>query len=162
MVGLRRLWSIWCTGYIVLLCFHYRHFDMCCHNIFNVFTVCILFIVHNVITWLMLLALYACTNNYYKTTRYQGLINQKFEGEERANPRINTKSHISCREVHPEGSISGSRAWRLLRQSLCSTKGRILVWGVWWIDVCVAWPYQLRKYVDFRPLSDENCAPRKE
>jgi hypothetical protein len=39
----------------------------------------------------MLLVLYACTNNYYKTTRYQGPIAQKFEGEECASARINIK-----------------------------------------------------------------------
>ena len=77
---------------------------MCCPNSSIVFTVCIPFIVRNTITWSMLLALYACTNNYLKTTRYQGPFAQKFEGEERASPRIKFKSHLSCREGHPEGS----------------------------------------------------------
>jgi hypothetical protein len=52
----------------------------------------------------MLLALYACTNNYHKTTCYQGPIAQKVEGEERASPQINIKSHLSCWEGLPEGS----------------------------------------------------------
>jgi len=52
----------------------------------------------------MLLALYACNNNYHKTIRYQYPIAQKFEGEERTSPRIDIKSHLSCREGPPEGS----------------------------------------------------------
>jgi hypothetical protein len=49
------------------------------------------------------IGLYACTNNNDKTTRYQGPIAQKFEGEKRASPRIDIKSHLSCREGLPEG-----------------------------------------------------------
>jgi len=53
----------------------------------------------------MLLALCACTNDYYKTTRCKGPITQKFESKERASPRINIRSHLSCRTGLPEGSI---------------------------------------------------------
>ena len=103
MAGLSRWWSIWCAGFIVLLRYHYRHFDMCCCNIFIVFTVCILFIFHNLITWLMLLILYACTNNYHKTTIRAGLLKSS-RAKKVPAPRINIKSHLSCREGLPEGS----------------------------------------------------------
>ena len=53
----------------------------------------------------MLLAFYACTNNNHKTTRYQDPIAQKNEGEERASLRINIKSHLSCWEGLPVGSV---------------------------------------------------------
>ena len=49
----------------------------------------------------MLLALYACTNNNHKTTRYQDPIAQKFECEERASPRININSHLPVGKGFP-------------------------------------------------------------
>jgi len=49
----------------------------------------------------------------HNTTCYQWRIAQKFEGEKRANPRINIKSHLPCREGLPEGSpsITGFFQW---------------------------------------------------
>ena len=52
-----------------------------------------------------IIGLYPSTNNNHKTTRYQGPIAQKFEGEERVSPRIVVKCHPSCWEGLPEGSL---------------------------------------------------------